>query len=306
MEYKTLGGTKEKISAVGLGSWKLGAEGEKKAIAALRAGFDAGIDFVDTAEMYGTEPLVGRAIRGRKGIFVASKVLPSHLRYDDVIRACDASLGRLGVRTIDLYQVHWPNRKIPIRETMRAMEKLVRDGKIRYIGVSNFSAEEVTEAREALKANDLVSDQVEYSLMVREVERELLGYCSRRGLTVVAYSPLAHGAIYDARHADLLRLLSEVGKAYGKTPTQVAMNWLVRQRGVVAIPKASTPEHARELAGSAGWRLSARDAGAIGDLAVRGHLQPPIKWGPLLRRFPGLMSLAAWSERRDLKRRGVR
>jgi diketogulonate reductase-like aldo/keto reductase len=252
--------------------------------------------------MYGTEPLVGRAIRGQKEVFVATKVMPTHLRYDDVIRACDASLGKLGVRTIDLYQVHWPNSKIPIKETMRAMEKLVSDGKIRYIGVSNFSVREVEDARDALKRNELVSDQVEYSLMARNIEKELLGYCSGKKLTVIAYSPLAQGELYGERHADLLGLLSRTGEKYGRTATQVALNWLIREKAVVAIPKASTKEHVRELAGAAGWRISEKDLDAIDKLVMKGHLRRQRWWKPIIGRVPAVMNLAAWSERRNLKK----
>ena len=304
MEYKLLGNTREKVSAIGLGSWKIGGSGGAEAVAALRAGFDEGITFMDTAEMYGTEPLVGKAIRGYD-VFLATKVLPTHLHYDDVIAACDASLRRLGVRTIDLYQVHWPNRSIPISETMRAMERLVKDGKIRHIGVSNFTPAETEEARAALKDNDLVSDQVEYSILVRDAEGDTLGYCAKEGLTLIAYSPLAHGALYDARHADLLALLAGIGERHGKTPTQVALNWLIRNEPVIAIPKASSKKHAAELAGAAGWKLTRSDLAAIGEfLAGPGGRHPRLRGAGLVKRVPKFADFATWMERRRLQKAG--
>jgi diketogulonate reductase-like aldo/keto reductase len=275
MEYKQLGKTNEKIPVLGLGSWELNRSDEKTAMDALKAGFDNGIKFVDTAEIYGTEPMVAKAITGYDGIFVATKVWTSHLRYDDVIKACDASLQKLGIKTIDLYQVHWPNSEIPIKDTMHAMEQLVKDGKIRHIGVSNFSVEQTIEAQAALKENEIVSNQVEYNLMVRDIERDLLGYCAKEKITVIAYSPLAHGKLYDKNYATLANFLASVGSKYGKTPTQVALNWLMVKDQVVTIPKASTKEHVMEIIGSTGWSLSADDAGAISKFLIDNGIAIP-------------------------------
>lgn len=172
MELKELGGSGEKIPAIGIGTWKMGVD-RKAEVAALGAGIAAGSRFVDTAEIYGTEHIVAEALRGKSGVFVATKVWPNHLHYDDVIKACDRSLAQLGVKSIDLYQIHWPNYKVPIEETMAAMEKLVDDGKIRHIGVSNFSAKEMQEARAAMKRYDIVSNQVEFSILVRDAEKSL-------------------------------------------------------------------------------------------------------------------------------------
>jgi diketogulonate reductase-like aldo/keto reductase len=263
MEYKNLGKTNEKIPVLGLGSWELNRTSEDSAIGALKAGFDNGIRFVDTAEIYGTEPMVGKAMKGYDGIFVATKVWPTHFHYDDVIKACDASLQKLGIKTIDLYQVHWPNASVPIKETMSAMEQLVKDGKIRYIGVSNFSVEQTAEAQASLKENEIVSNQVEYNLMVRDIEKDLVGYCAKERITIIAYSPLAHGKLYSKDYAKLADFLAGVGSKYGKTVTQVALNWLMVKDQVVTIPKASTKEHVMEIIGSTGWSLSAEDSGAI-------------------------------------------
>ena len=251
MEYRELGRTGERISTIGMGTWRFGSyrSTEERANQAnvLRRGVELGINHIDTAEMYAggrSEEVVGEAIRGsRSSVFIASKVAPGHLRHDDIIRACRASLHRLGTSHIDLYQVHWPDSRVPIKETMSAMEELVRMGAIRYIGVSNFSVAETEDARAALKANDLVSNQVEYSLTNRFAEQEVLPYCEREKLTLIAYSPLARGNI--ARS-----IPSRILDKYEMTPAQVMLNWVTRSDHVVAIPKAAYASHLQENAGS--------------------------------------------------------
>lgn len=149
MEGRGLDKTSEQVSVIDMGTWKIGFTADPQErheqIQALKLGIELGINLIGTAEMYGggkTEQLVGEAIRGsRDSVFIATKVWQDNLHHDDVIAACDRSLQRLGVHHIDLYQVHWPNSQVPIRETMNAMERLVRDGKVRYIGVSNFSVD---------------------------------------------------------------------------------------------------------------------------------------------------------------------
>jgi diketogulonate reductase-like aldo/keto reductase len=276
MEYKNLGKTNEKIPVFGLGTWKLNdVVGKETAIEALKFGFENGVRFVDTAEVYGTEPEVGKAIKGYDGMFVATKVAPPHFHYDDVIKSCDASLKKLGIKTIDLYQLHWPNNSIPIEETMRAMEKLVKDGKIRYIGVSNFSVEEMKAAQEALKVNELVTNQFEYSILVRGIEKDILGYCEKEKITVMAYSPLTHGALYKKEYSKLTDFLAGIGKAYSKTATQVALNWLICKEPVMVIPKASRKEHVMELIGSADWKLKPKDIGSINEFLSSTGISAP-------------------------------
>lgn len=228
-------------------------------------GVSLGAYLLDTAEMYGTEPVVGKAIEGiRDKVFLATKVSPSHLHYDDVIKAAEASLRRLNIKTIDLYQVHWPNPKIPIKETMRAMEELVDKGKIRFIGVSNFSVRELKEAQEALSSQEIVSNQVEYSLYDRSIETDLLPYCAAQKITVIAYSPVARGKIFSGRE-ERLKLLDQVASKYGKTRAQAALNWLIKDENVVAIPKADRVEHVRDNCGASDWRLSEEDHRKISD-----------------------------------------
>ena len=216
------------------------------------------MNLIDTAEMYahgGAETLVGEAIKLRKrdDVFIATKAWPTHLHHDDLINACLASAQRLGVRQIDLYQIHWPNPVVPIRETMEAMEKLVRDGLIRHIGVSNFSAEQTSEAQDALTRSELASNQVEYSLTKRSVEQNLLPYCEKERITLIAYSPLGHGNLPKSLIPD-----STLAK-YHFTTAQAALNWVTRNARVVAIPKSARPEHTEENAASVSVRMTEND-----------------------------------------------
>jgi len=273
MEYRVLGRTGEKIAAIGLGTWMIGGgtspdySRDRDAIEVLRYAIELGMTHIDTAEMYGgghAEELVGEAIRvfKRDEVFIASKVWHTNLRYDDVLRACERSLKRLQTSHIDLYYIHWPSDVIPLSETMRAMERLYRDGKIRYIGVSNFSIAQVEEARSYLSTADVVAIQAEYSLYNRKIEGDLMQYCLKNGMTLVAYSPLARGALI----ADLskpmerrVQLLLELAEKYSKTPIQVALNWVIWRDQVIAIPKASRKEHVEENVGAAGWKLAKED-----------------------------------------------
>jgi diketogulonate reductase-like aldo/keto reductase len=257
MEFRTLGKTGEKISTIGMGTWEIGATEPKERreqISALQLGLDLGINLIDTAEYYGrglSESLVGEAIRERRdSVFVATKVWPNHFRHDDVIRACDQSLQRLGIRTVDLYQLHWPNPKVPIKETMSAMEELVRAGKVAHVGVSNFSVTETKAAQDSLTKSELVSNQVEYSLNSRDIEKDILPYCEREGMTVIAYSPLARGRL------PLSKIPGEINKKYGFTPSQSALNWVTRNQNVIAIPKSASPKHAEENAKSVSIRFT--------------------------------------------------
>ena len=261
VRYVELGKTRERISEIGLGTWKMGRD-EAGEIGALRAGMKAGVSLIDTAEMYGTEELVGHAIRGGYDAFVTTKVTPTHFRYEQVLKACHASLKRLHMKSIDLYQLHWPNPGIPIAETMEAMEKLVAEGKIRHIGVSNFSLAELEEAQAAMKRNEIVSNQVEYSIFVRDVEKGLLQYCRKEHISVIAYSPLARGRLFMKSNTKLHQALAGIGRARGKTATQVALNWLMT-KGAVPIPKASDKDHVLELVGSCGWNLSQKEMAAV-------------------------------------------
>ncbi|MEM4648941.1 MAG: aldo/keto reductase [Nitrososphaerota archaeon] len=274
MEYRRLGKTGERIAAIGLGTWGIGGgmspdySADKQAIEAIQYAIELGMNHIDTAEIYGgghSEELVGEAIKKfrRDEVFIASKVWHTNLRYDDVLRACERSLKRLQTSHIDLYYIHWPNPLIPLSETMRALERLHDEGRIRYIGVSNFSASLIEEARSYLSHADVVANQVEYSLYERSIERDLIPYCYEKGITVVAYSPLGQGKLYrelsSSRPSKRVRVLREVAERYSKTPIQVALNWVIWREHVITIPKSIRKEHLEENAGAAGWRLDEMD-----------------------------------------------
>lgn len=263
-DLKELNRTGCKVPAIGLGTWKIGGSmtpdhsQDDLAIKALRHGISLGMWLIDTAEIYGgghAEELVGEAIKifNREKIFIVTKVWETNLRYDDVLKAAKRSLKRLKTNYIDLYLIHWPNPRIPLSETMKAMEKLVSDGLVRYIGVSNFSVKLMEEARSYLSKEDIVVNQVKYNVYDRSVERDILPYCQKEGITLMAYTPLAKGSVSTDK------TLIEIGRKYGKTAAQVALNWLISKDMVIAIPKAVRIEHIEENAGAMGWRLSEED-----------------------------------------------
>jgi diketogulonate reductase-like aldo/keto reductase len=251
MEFKSLGSTDVMVPEIGLGTWQYVGGAEP-----LRAGIDNGACFIDTAEIYGTEALVGEAIHGRRQqIFLATKVAPRHFRRDDLIDAAERSLRRLGTDYIDLYQLHWPNFTVPLEESMSAMEDLVKSGKIRFIGVSNFSVRDLRQAQSALSTCRIVSNQVRYNLIERTVERELLSYCAQQAITIIAYSPL--GKMFSRlRAADATGILGRLAAKAGKSEAQIALNWLISKPNVVVIPKASSVAHAIEDCGASEWRLT--------------------------------------------------
>jgi len=258
MAYKELAGTSIRLSEVALGTWQY--EG---GVEPLRAGIDAGVNFIDTAESYGTEEIVGRAIKGvRDKIFVATKISPRHFRRRDVIHAAEQSLRRLNTDYVDLYQLHWPNYTVPISETMAAMEELVEMGKIRFIGVSNFTARENEKAQAALSKSRIVSNQVRYSVVDRTIEYGLLQYCDAKQITVLAFSPLANG-LQNILQYDGKDVLGTVASAAGKTRAQVALNWCFCRPSVIAIFKADKIEHVAENCGASGWRLQSDQVEAL-------------------------------------------
>ena len=251
MQLKELGRTGERITEVGLGTWAFRAGPE-----VLRAGFEAGALWIDTAESYGTEPVVADAIAGRRQqIFLATKVSPQHFRPADVRAAADASLLRLRTDHIDLYQLHEPNDAIPIAETMGAMEDLVDEGKVRFIGVSNFSVGQMEVARRALRKHPLVSNQVRYHLADRTIGADVLPWCQANGVTVIAYCPLGREfqRIVDC---DRHHILPALARETGHTSAQIALNWCLAQDQVVVIPKSNSAAHTVENCGASGWELS--------------------------------------------------
>jgi diketogulonate reductase-like aldo/keto reductase len=250
VQYKKLADTNIKIPEIGLGTWEY-----RGGVEPLQKGLSLGAFFIDTAEIYGTEEIVGRVIEGKRDqVFLATKVSPEHFDYQAVITAANNSLKRLGTDYIDLYQLHWPNPDIPIGETMAAMDKLVSAGKVRFIGVSNFSLAQFKEAQ-SVTENKIVSNQVRYNLVDRRIERELLPYCQKHNVTVIAYSPLAHG-MSNLKTKLGGHVLEEVARDAGKTEAQVALNWCISRDKVIAIPKSNSSQRTTENCNASGWRLT--------------------------------------------------
>src|SRR5450759_3996404 len=194
MTQRPFGWTGVRVPVIGQGTWMIegSADVERRSIDALRAGIDLGLTHIDTAEMYGNgraEELVGEAIAGRRQeVFLVSKVLPSNASYDGTLRACERSLRRLGTDRLDLYLLHWESEH-PIGETMRAMQRLIDEGQIRFAGVSNFDVDQVRAAQSALRNHKLAADQVLYHLGERGIERKLIPYCQQQGIALVGYTP---------------------------------------------------------------------------------------------------------------------
>ena len=251
MVTKELGHTGVPLPEIGLGTWQYHG-GHRP----LRAGLEAGACFIDTAESYGVEAVVGEAVQGmRDRVFIATKVSPQNFRHEDLKRSADASLMKLAIDSIDLLQLHEPNPLIPIDETMDAMAELVDAGKIRYIGVSNFSVGQLEKAQKALGKRQIVSNQVRYSLIDRTIETGLLQYCQAHHITVIAYSPLGR-EFSRVRDCDPTGVIDELARVTGKSPAQIIINWCLCKDGVVAIPKGNSTEHILDNCGASDWRLS--------------------------------------------------
>jgi aryl-alcohol dehydrogenase-like predicted oxidoreductase len=308
------------VSCIGFGAWQIGASewgwnkgyGEESVVKAIRRAYELGVNFIDTAEIYGggvSEEVVGKAVKEfRDEIVIATKVWATHLTYDGVMKACERSLRRLGTDVIDLYQIHWPNPVIPISSTMRAMERLIELGKIRAVGVSNFSASRLKKAQENLRREEVVSDQVKYNLVERKVEKELLPYCERENITLIAYSPLAQGLLsakYSGSNAPrdfvrrinplfdpsilrraepLFKLLREIAARHGTSPSQIALAWLLKRPNVVSIPGAKSPEQAESNAQAAGieladdeWVALSEEGKKLSSLGLIPYLRTPLR-----------------------------
>lgn len=274
MELKFLGNTKVKLPEIGLGTWQY--QGDP---ANLKKGVEMGSFMIDTAENYGTEPIVGEAIRNiQDKVFIATKVSGSHLRYDQVIQAAEHSLSRLGVNCIDLYQIHWPDPSVPIRETMKAMEYLVDIKVIKHIGVSNFSTAQLISAQRAMSKYPIVSNQVLYNLNHRGIELELLPYSQDNSITVIAYTPLDDGILALSRPTHGKRNISAletIARDIGKTPAQVALNWCISHPTVIAIPKTDKMERIKENFEASGWSLTKEQINLLNEF-YRPHISIPL------------------------------
>jgi diketogulonate reductase-like aldo/keto reductase len=235
----------ERVPVLGQGTWHMGEDRNRRAaeIAALKLGIDLGMTLIDTAEMYGSggaEEVTREAIAGKRDkVFLVSKVLPSHASRGGVIQACKASLRRLGTDRIDLYLLHWRG-STPLAETVGAFEALKRDGKIRHWGVSNFDTGDMEELFGIEGGKKAQTNQILYNLASRGIEYDLLPWSERRGVPLMAYSPVDQGRLGRDRRLD------RIAGRHGATPSQIALAWVLRQKGVIAIPKAVEPDHVRQ------------------------------------------------------------
>ncbi|HVR86520.1 MAG TPA: aldo/keto reductase [Planctomycetota bacterium] len=253
MELRPFGDPGRRVPVLGLGTWNMERDDRASAIAALRRGIELGMTHLDTAEMYGSgqvEAIVGEALRGlRDRVFLVSKVLPSNATYDGTIRACERSLSRLSTDRLDCYLLHWPGSH-PLEDTIRAFEKLSKDGKIRSFGVSNFDLDGLEEALRLAGKGRIACNQVLYHLAERTVEHQVLPWCEDRGIPIVAYSPLG------AQRFKSGKVLEEIAAARQATPRQIALAFLIRRKSVFAIPKTSALRHVEENAAAAELSLS--------------------------------------------------
>ncbi|MGH7886155.1 MAG: aldo/keto reductase [Thermodesulfobacteriota bacterium] len=255
MRYKKLADTDLEIPEIGLGTWNY-----KGGVEPLRAGIELGATLIDTAEGYHTEDIVGEAIKGiRDEVIIATKVSGRNLSFDGVLRAAEGSLKQLKTDYIDLYQIHWPNDSYPIKDTMSAMQKLVDEGVVYYVGVSNFNVDEMIEAQFYFPNYKIVSNQVRYNLNDRDIENNLFPYCIENDITILAYTPLSSGSLCKTNgllKSKKYRVLKDISEEINKTLGQVALNWCNSHENVVSIPKSNSVERTVENCGASGWSLT--------------------------------------------------
>lgn len=310
MEYRVLGKSDLNVSVIGYGAWGIGGEpfwrteGEENSIRSIEKAFDLGINFYDTAPVYGfghSERLLGRTLHSkRKEIIIATKCglrwereeiksIEKKANRESVFEEIDLSLRRLQTDYIDLYQVHWPDENTPIEETMDALLDIQKAGKVRYIGVSNYSVDQI---KESLKYGQIVSLQSMYSMLERDIEKQILPFCIENNIGVICYSPLASGVLtgkYDENtifkdwrgqeiighftgdvfksHVRKVKKISKIAQRLGRTTAQLALNWLLLQKGVTnAIVGVKNPAQAEQNVGAVGWKIPDDDLKEIANI----------------------------------------
>ncbi|HTY47897.1 MAG TPA: aldo/keto reductase [Methanomassiliicoccales archaeon] len=298
MEYRTLGKDGPSVSEVGLGTWSWGSTtywqygkgyGRRDIEETVNRAVELGINFLDTAEVYGlgeSERLIGDIVP-RDQFVIATKYLPLHLIPSTVYSHAIRSLERMGIRYVDLYQVHFRNPLLSLRATMRDLERLVRDGKIGQIGVSNFDVDTLDKARSYLSRTDVASNQVRYNLLHRVPEENgMLSYCQKERVSLIAWSPLEQGVLtgkykpgdkvgglrrsnrYFRRSRleaaqPLLKALEQASAAHGKDVAQGALAWLLREPQVLVIPGAKNVKQLEANAGASGWSFMRKELDAL-------------------------------------------
>ena len=264
-------GTGPDVSVIGQGTWYLDRGDRKAAVAALRRGIETGMTHIDTAEMYGdAELVIADAIVGlpREKLFLVSKVLPSNASRRGTITACERSLKRLKTDHLDCYLLHWRG-SYPFEETVAAFDELVAAGKIRSWGVSNFDADDLDELLDVAGEGKIACNQVLYHLQERAIEHAVIPWCEKHGVAVVAYSPFGHNDFPSARSRGG-EVLQSIADAHKATPRQVALAFLTRAPSVLAIPKASSAEHAAENAAAGDLNLSDAEIAVLDKAFPRG------------------------------------
>ncbi|MFD1704021.1 aldo/keto reductase [Methylopila henanensis] len=270
MRQSTFGPDRRPVPVIGQGTWRLDDDARAMALEALRAGLDAGMTHVDTAEMYGeAEPLAAEAIAGRRDdVFLVSKVLPQNAARARVLDACERSLRRLKTDRLDCYLLHWRGAT-PLEDTIDAFETLKRQGKILSWGVSNFDVDDLEEALGIAGAGAIACNQVLYHLEERAIEHAVIPWCEAHDVTVVAYSPFGSGAFPDPRSKSGA-VLAEVAAEAGASPRQTALAALTRRPSVLAIPKAGRKAHALDNAAAGDLELTDEQLARIDAAFPRG------------------------------------
>jgi len=252
----------ERVPALGQGTWHMGEDRRRAAeeAASIRLGIDLGMTLIDTAEMYGgggAEEVIARAAEGiRDSLFIVSKVYPHNASRTGVVAACERSLKHLATDRIDLYLLHWRG-SIPLAETLEGFQRLERDGKIRYHGVSNFDRADMAEWAALREGNTVAANQVLYNLSRRGPEWDLMPWCREHQVAIMAYTPLGQGQMLGNP------ALVEIGRHRNATAAQIALAWLLRREGTIVIPKASRAEHVRENRGALDIALTEEDLAAL-------------------------------------------
>jgi myo-inositol catabolism protein IolS len=305
MEYRTLGRSTLKVSTICMGCWAIagdqvwGAQDEQEAIGALHTAVDVGVNFFDSAEAYGagrSEELLGRAFKDRRqDVIIATKASGDHMRPADLRKACEASLRRLQTDYIDVYYMHWPNWDVPFEETLAEMSRLQEEGKVRFVGCSNFGPKDL---EAVLQISHIEINELAYNLLFRAIEHEIIPTCLEHGVSVAPYSPLLHGILTGkfatlddipdlrartrhfsserrpmTRHggagaeeetATAFRRIREICDGASLPMTNVALAWLLRQPAVATvIAGARSPEQIRANAEAVELVLSDDIANAL-------------------------------------------
>jgi diketogulonate reductase-like aldo/keto reductase len=272
MKYESLHGLS--IPKIGFGTWKIGGGSHPNpkldpvSSAALRAALETGYTHFDTAEAYAgghAEELIGRALREtdtrREDVFITTKVSPEHLKYDKVLKACERSLRRLGTEYIDLYLIHWPTLGMKPEEAFRALNQLVRDGKVKHLGVSNFNLKLLKRSQE-LSETPILTNQIPYSLSHRSsIRNGMIEYCRQNDILVTAYEPVDKGNLRSNK------TIEAIAQAHNATIFQIALAWLVMQPRVITIPMSFNPQHIRENFDAADIELTTEEMEKLSRLA---------------------------------------